>query len=136
MLPARAGRAGRADRADSGSAVVDFVLVSALVSVLFVAVLQVGLTLHVRNTLISCASEGARLGAREGSSPVAGAARTRDLITASLSSRFAQDVSADVAVDEGVQVVMVRVRAPLPVFGPFGPHEGLDLVGRAFLEVQ
>ena len=115
---------------------VDFVLVSALVSVLFVAVLQVGLALHVRNTLISCASEGARLGARADSSPGAGAARTRELITASLSARFAQDVTADVVLDGDVQVVAVRVRAPLPVLGPLGPDSGFDLVGRAFLERQ
>ncbi|GAA2169261.1 hypothetical protein GCM10009845_35110 [Pedococcus bigeumensis] len=123
-------------RPESGSAVADFVLVSALVSVLFVAILQVGLTLHVRNTLISCASEGARLGARAGSSPQEGAARTRDLISASLSSRFAGDVSADVTVDDGVLVVAVRVRAPLPVLGPLGPDDGFDLVGHAFLEAQ
>ena len=123
-------------RAEAGSAVADFVLVSALVSVLFVAVLQVGLTLHVRNTLISCASEGARLGAREGSSPEAGATRTRELIAEALSARFADDVSAAVTVDGGVQVVTVRVRAPLPVLGPLGPDDGFDLVGRAFLEAQ
>lgn len=123
-------------RAEAGSAVADFVLVSALVSVLFVAVLQVGLTLHVRNTLISCASEGARLGAREGSSPEAGASRTRELIAEALSARFADDVSAAVTVDGGVQVVTVRVRAPLPVLGPLGPDDGFDLVGRAFLEAQ
>ena len=123
-------------RPESGSAVVDFVLVSALVSVLFVAVLQVGLALHVRNTLISCASEGARLGARADSSPGAGAARTRELITASLSWRFAQDVTADVELDGDVRVVAVRVRAPLPVLGVLGPAGGFDLVGRAFLERQ
>jgi hypothetical protein len=125
---------GRRAESESGSAVADFVLVSALVSLLFVAVLQVGLTLHVRNTLISCASEGARFGARAGSSPSAGAVRTRELIAASLSSRFAQDVSAEVTVDGGVRVVTVRVRAPLPVLGPLGPADGFDLVGRAFLE--
>ena len=121
---------------ESGSAVADFVLVSALVSVLFVAVLQVGLALHVRNTLISCASEGARQGARAGSSPDAGVVRTRELITSSLSSRFAQEVTADVVVDGGVEVVAVRVRAPLPVLGSLGPDRAFDVVGRAFLEAQ
>lgn len=115
---------------------VDFVLVSALVSVFFVAVLQVGIALHVRNTLISCASEGARLGARVGADPGAGAARTRDLIAASLSSRFARDVSAEVTLDGDVRVVVVRVRAPLPVLGSLGPDGGLDVLGRAFLEQQ
>ena len=115
---------------------VDFVLASALVSVLFVCLVQVGLALYVRNTLVSCAAEGARLGARAGSSPDDGAARTRGLITASLSGRFAQDVEAEVRLDGAVRVLAVRVRAPLPVFGPWGPARGFDLVGRAFLEEQ
>ena len=121
---------------EGGSAVVDFVLVSALVSVLFVSVLQVGLALYVRNTLVSCAAEGARLGARAGSTPEAGVARTRELVTASLSPEFARDVSADVRLEGDVRVVAVRVRAPLPVFGLWGPDDGFDLVGRAFLEEQ
>lgn len=123
-------------RGETGSAVVDFVLVSVLVSVLFLAVFQVGLALYVRNTIISCASEGARFGARAGADLGAGENRTRELIKASLSARFAQDVSAEVVDAGGVQVVSVRVRAPLPVLGPLGPDDGFDLVGRAFLERQ
>ena len=123
-------------RGEAGAAVVDFVLVSVLVSVLFLAVFQVGLALYIRNTIISCASEGARFGARADADPDDGAARARELIDASLSSRFAQDVSAEVEDAGGVQVVSVHVRAPLPVIGPFGPDSGFDLVGRAFLERQ
>jgi hypothetical protein len=122
--------------AEAGAAVADFVLVSGLVSVLFVAVLQVGLALHVRNTLISCASEGARLGARSGSSPGEAAVRTQELVAGSLSARFGRDVSADVTVEGGVRVVVVRVRAPLPVLGRLGPDDGFDVVGRAFMEDQ
>jgi hypothetical protein len=123
-------------RDEAGSAVVDFVLVSVLVSVLFLAVFQVGLALYVRNTLVSCASEGARLGARADADPGVGAARTRELIGSSLSARFARDVSAEVVDAGGVQVLSVHVRSPLPVLGPFGPDGGFDLVGRAFLERQ
>ena len=123
-------------RGEAGSAVVDFVLVSVLVSVLFLAVFQVGLALYIRNTIISCAAEGARLGARADADPDMGAARTRELISASLSERFAQHVSAEVVGAAGVQVVSVHVRAPLPVIGPLGPDSGFDLVGRAFLERQ
>jgi Flp pilus assembly protein TadG len=123
-------------RGEAGAAIVDFVLVSVLVSVLFLAVFQVGLALYIRNTIISCASEGARFGARADADPDDGAARTRELIDASLSARFAQDVSAEVEDGGGVQVMSVHVRAPLPVLGPFGPDGGFDLVGRAFLERQ
>ena len=129
------GRGGANSR-ESGAAVADFAMVSALVTLLFVAVFQLGLALHIRNTLISCASEGARLGARDGARPEDGAARTRELITASLSARFAGNVTVGTTQVGGVQVVSVRVLAPLPVLGPFGPDRSLDVVGRAFLESQ
>lgn len=123
--------------ADDGSAIAEFVMTSALVVLVFMAVFQLGLTLHVRNTLISCAAEGARYGAREGSSPEQGAQRTRDLIGRSLSPRFAREVSASVqTTGEGVDVVVVEVTAPMPVLGPYGPGEALDVSGRAFHEEQ
>jgi hypothetical protein len=132
---ARAHRARRT-RVDGGAAVVDFVMVGSLVTLMFVALLQVGFALHVRNTLISCASEGARFGARADADPAQGAQRTRELVTQSLSPRFARGVSADVVDVDGVQVVRVRVVAPLPGFGPRGPEGSLDVAGRAFLERQ
>jgi hypothetical protein len=115
---------------------VDFVLVGVVVTVLFLAVFQLGLALHVRNTLVSCASEGARFGARADVDPDVGAARARELISQSLSPRFARDVSVSVGQADGVSVVVVRVVAPLPVLGPLGPDSGLDVVGRAFEESQ
>lgn len=121
---------------DRGSAVVDFVLVSVLVSALFLAVFQVGLALHVRNTLVACAAEGARFGARADTTPADGATRTRTLITASLSSRWAQGVSASERPVGGVRVVQVDVSAPLPVLGWFGPSDALAVRGRAFAERQ
>lgn len=122
---------------DRGSAVVDFTLTSVLLLFVFLAVFQLGLALHVRNTLISCASEGARYGAREGSSAELGEARTRDLIGRSLSDRFGQNVSSRVdTTSSGVQVVVVSVAAPVPVVGPLGPGEGFNVSGRAFLETQ
>jgi hypothetical protein len=111
-------------------------MVSVLVVVLFLAVFQLGLALHTRNTLISCASEGARLGARADAVPGQGVSRTQSLISASLSSRYARHVSSRQTVVEGVRVVEVRVVAPVPVLGLFGPDDRLDVVGRAFLEAQ
>lgn len=111
-------------------------MVSGLVVVLFLAVLQLGLVLHIRNTLISCASEGARLGARADADPALGAMRARELIAASLSDAYARDVSVGTGVVGGVQVVEVRVRAPFPVIGLIGPEGSLDVTGRAFQERQ
>lgn len=123
-------------RGERGAAMADFAMVSVLVLVFFLAVFQLGLALHTRNTLISCASEGARLGARADAVPGQGVSRTQALITASLSARFARNVTSREAVVGGVRVVEVRVVTPLPVIGLLGPDGRLDIVGRAFLESQ
>ena len=124
-------------RDDRGAAVVDFALTSGLLALLFVAVLQVGSALHIRNTLVSCASEGARYAARVGSSPEQGVVRTRDLVSRSISDRYSDDVTSSVETTaDGVEVVVVRIDAPLPVLGPLGPDGALEVSGRAFLEEQ
>ena len=122
--------------AERGAAVADFVLVSVLVLVLFLAVVQLGLALFTRNVLISCASEGARHGARADAAPGQGVARAQALISASLSPAYARSVTTREAVEGGVLVVEVRVVAPLPVVGLLGPDGALDITGRAFAERQ
>ena len=126
---------------DEGSAVVDFALVGSLLTLLFVAVVQVALVVHVRNTLIDCAAEGARWGARSDRTPDDGAARTRDLVAAELSGGFAArlgrgGVRAEEVERAGVRVVQVSIRAPLPVIGLVGPAGGLSVRGHAFDERQ
>jgi len=122
---------------DRGSAIAEFVMVSVLVLVLGIGVVQLGLLLFVRNTLVSCASEGARLGARLGASPGEGAGRTRDLVGRSLNPSYAQAVTQTTqTTSDGVRVVDVTVTAPLPVFGLLGPSGTLTVQGRAFLESQ
>ncbi|GAA4408415.1 hypothetical protein GCM10023168_25710 [Fodinibacter luteus] len=121
---------------ERGAAVADFAMVSVLVVVLFLAVFQLGLVLHTRNTLISCASEGARLGARADAAAGHGVSRTQALISQSLSPRYARSVTSRETVVGGVRVVEVRVVAPVPVVGLLGPDDRLDVVGRAFAESQ
>ena len=121
---------------ERGAAVADFAMVSVLVVVLFLAVFQLGLALHTRNTLISCASEGARVGARADAVPGQGVSRAESLISESLSPRYARHVTSRETLVEGVRVVEVRVVAPVPVLGLLGPDDRLDVVGRAFLESQ
>jgi hypothetical protein len=121
---------------ESGSAVADFAMVSGLLCVLFLAVFQLGLALHIRNTLISCASEGARHGARAHARPQEGTVRTRELITAILPTRYADDVKETTTKVTGILVVQVRIQAPLPVLGPLGPDRVLTVQARAFSENQ
>jgi Flp pilus assembly protein TadG len=123
-------------RPEAGAAVVDFSMVSVLLLAIFLGVVQLGLALHARNTLISCASEGARFGARADAEPGQGVARASRLVTASLSARYARTVTSRETVVDGVRVVEVRIVAPLPVLGLFGPEGHLDVVGRAFAEDQ
>lgn len=120
--------------ADRGSAVVDFVLIGALTTVLFAAVVQLALVLHVRATLIDCAAEGARYGALADRTPDQGAERTRELIEMSLAPRFAEQVEAQVTTVDGLEVVRVNVIAPLPVIGLIGPSAVLEVDGHALLE--
>lgn len=113
---------------------VEFVLVAILVVTLLLGVMQLTLALHVRNTVVDAAGEGARYGALEGSSPQAGAARTRELIAAALHPRYGQDVSAHVVDRRGLELVEVTVRAPIPVIGLLGPAGVMTASGRAVLE--
>jgi Flp pilus assembly protein TadG len=138
-MTCRADRSvGPSDRlkGERGAAVSEFAMVSGLVVFVFLAVMQVGLALHVRNTLTLAASEGARAGARLDASPQAGVARARDVVAGSLSERFARDITAASGSVDGVAVVVVTIRAPIPVLGPIGPERGLTVTGRAFEEAQ
>jgi hypothetical protein len=121
-------------RRDPGSAVVDFVLVGALLTLVFVAVVQLTVVLHVRATLVDCAGEGARFGALADRDPQAGASRARELIAADLSPAYAEDVSADVETFDGAGTVVVRVRAPIPGLGLLGVGRVLTVSGHAVAE--
>lgn len=112
----------------------DFVLIGALTTLLFAAVLQLGLVLHVRSTLVDCAAEGARYGAMADRSPVEGAARARELVEMSLHPSFAQDVSARQVNEDGSTLVRVEIRAPLPLIGLIGPGGVMTVSGHALQE--
>ena len=121
-------------RVDAGAAVVDFVLVGAVLTLMFAALLQLGVALHVRNVLTDCATEGARYGALADRGPADGARRTRDLITADLSAAYARDVEAELESVDGLDSVVVRVRAPLPALGLIGVGRTVSATGHAVAE--
>lgn len=121
---------------DDGSAAVDFTLVGILLTFLFVALLQLGLALHVRNTLVASAAEGARWGANADRTPADGAAVTRQLIRDSLADSFADDVTSGTETVDGVTTVVIRIEARLPVFGLLGPPRAIAVRGHAMQEGQ
>ena len=133
----RSGAAGSGRVAgDAGSAVVDFALVGGLLTLLFAAILQLGLALYVHNMLVSCASEGARYAARADRQPADALPETRDLIDRTLDDRYASDITSDREMVDGVATIVVRVRAPLPLLGLFGRARVLQATGHAFAETQ
>lgn len=121
-------------RDQRGSAVVDFVLVLVVLMPLVLGLVHVALVLHVRNTLTSAATEGARYAATIDRSPDAGVARTRHEIEGALASRFAQNVTARETSLGGTPVVEVRVVADVPPLGIWGPATHIEVAGHAIEE--
>ena len=120
---------------EHGSAVVDFVLVMLLLVPLVLGIVQVGLVLHVRNTLTAAASDGARAGAPLNARPTDAVTRTRALIRGALADQYADRVSARNVLHAGVWTVEVAVRADVPALGLFGPAVPLVVDGHAVKEV-
>jgi Flp pilus assembly protein TadG len=119
---------------ERGAAVVEFTLVSVVLVGLFLAVLQVGLALHVRNTLVACAAEGARYAANADRDLSDGELRTAALIAESLSDRYGESVTSRHITSGGVQLVEIEVTTTLPLFGLLGVERGLTVTGHAVEE--
>jgi len=116
---------------ERGSAVVEFVLVGALLTVLTLAVLQLGFAIYVRNVVHDAAVEGAYHAALADTPVQAGAARAGEIIARAVGEDYVQEVSAgDVSV-AGVESVSVTVRATLPLAGLLGVPRGLEVTAHA-----
>ncbi|MDF9748897.1 Flp pilus assembly protein TadG [Arthrobacter sp. ES3-54] len=120
--------------AERGAAVVDFVLIGALLTLFFLAIVQLTLVLHVRNTLIDAAASGARYGTLADRNDGDARDRTVQLITAALNSEFARDVATSESTYQGIRTLEVTVRAPLPVIGFIGPRGLLEVKGHAAIQ--
>lgn len=119
---------------ERGSAVVDFVLVGGLLTMFFMAVIQLTLVLHVRNTLIDAAASGARYGTLADRNAADARDRTSELIGMALNADFAKDVTTSEVTYQGIRALEVTVRAPLPVVGLIGPREALEVKGHAAIQ--
>jgi Flp pilus assembly protein TadG len=122
-------------RDESGSAIVEFLLVSVLLVALTAGIVQLALALHVRNTLADAAAEGARQASLVGQTDEEGVRRTRDIIQLAVGMGDEADVVARRELWQGTLTVTVTITAPLPLFGFFGPPNALRVVGRAPVEV-
>ncbi len=118
---------------ERGAAVVDFALIGGLLTVIFLAIVQLTLVLHVRNTLIDAASSGARYGTLADRSPQDAVGRTEELIRGSLADSYGSDITIGESTVDGVRILEVVVRAPLPVLGLIGPAGVMEVHGHAAL---
>jgi TadE-like protein len=110
----------------AGSAPVDFVLVGSLVTLMFMALLQVGIDFYVHDVLQACVADGARFGANaDVADAAAGAAQANGEISRALGERYAHAYApASQPRVDGAPVVTVEVDARLPLlawFLPVGP---------------
>ncbi|MEH0111002.1 TadE family protein [Tersicoccus sp. MR15.9] len=125
-----AGRRQRED-AERGSAVVDFVLVGAVLTLLAMSIVQLAVILHVRNTLIDAASSGARYGALADRTAGEGQERARELVQSTLGADYAGSVTAEETRDGGRRTLTIVISAPMPVLGLIGPSGSLRVQGHA-----
>jgi Flp pilus assembly protein TadG len=121
-------------RGSRGAAIVDFVLVLAVLVPLFLGILQLALVLLVRNTLIAAASEGARYAATLDRDESDGVARTRAQIDGALAAKYAEDVDARPILIDGAAGIEVTVHAVVPALGLGGPGISLTVTGHAIEE--
>ena len=132
--PARALQAPQTGGAgqERGAATAEFAMVSALLVLLSLAILQLTLMVHVRNTLIDAASTGARFGVLEDRTASDGVQRTRSLIESSISSRYAQGVGYEYVAEAEGQTLQITVQTQVPVLGLFPGVGSLEVTGSAY----
>lgn len=127
---------------DTGAAVVEFVLVGVLLLTLFMAILQVGLYLHMRNVVVASLAEGAREAANADRDCADGVARARELVREAIGSKVANGLTFDVPGDgcettrDGVVLVQVRVHGPLPLLFPPVGSVSMNATAHALKEGQ
>ncbi len=128
---------------DRGAAVVEFVLVGILLVALFMAILQVGLYLHMRNVVVASLAEGAREAANANRDCADGVDRARDLVADAIGSGVADGLTFDVppggcetTSDGGVVLVGVRAHGPLPLLFPPVGSVSMNATAHAIKEGQ
>ena len=123
---------GGAWAGEGGSAVVEFVLVSAVAVVLAMSLAQLGLFLWERNALMGSLSEGVRVAAIEGRTVDDGRRVATELLRRSAGGRVADAVPIEGTETAGV--VVLRAEGTLPSFVPGVPGLPVRMTARMHAE--
>lgn len=121
---------------ERGSVVPEFVLVLIVLIPVVAAIVHLALVMHVRNTVTSAASDGARSGAARGATSDDAVSRTQMLISSAIARQFANEVQARRVVHEGLPMLRVTVRTQVPALGLGGPSTKVTAVAHAILQDQ
>ncbi|MGA7688649.1 MAG: TadE/TadG family type IV pilus assembly protein [Jiangellales bacterium] len=119
---------------ERGSAVAEFTLVVSLLVMLVLGIAQVGMAIHVRNTVVACAAEGARLAANADRDVADGVALTQRLIASALSDAMVGDVRGRHVPSPAGLDVQIEVSTKLPMVGLAGPARSLTVTAHAVEE--
>ena len=118
-------------RCERGSSPVEFVLVGMVLTALTLAVIQLGVAVHVRNVVHDAAVEGAFHAGLADVDPAEGAGRAADIIARTLGDGVVQHAEAHVSDALGHPTVEVTVVATIPLVGLWGIAEGWEVTARA-----
>lgn len=106
-------------------------MVSALLIAVFLGVLQLTLALHVRNTLLDAAANGARYGTLADRGPADGVARAQEIITGALNASYATNVKGTSVTIGGQPGLVITVRAGVPMIGMIPLFAHFEVSGEA-----
>jgi Flp pilus assembly protein TadG len=109
-------------------------MVGGLLTMLVLAIAQLTLVLHVRNTLIDAAASAARYGSLADRTASDARERAAQLVATTVGKAYASDIVVGNAELEGLRVLEVRIKAPLPLLGLLGPTRVLEVAGHAPLQ--
>ncbi len=119
---------------DRGSSPVEFVLVGTMLTLLTLGVLQLGLSIYVRNVVHDAAVEGAFHAALADTSLEDGAHRTSEIIARTVGGGYATHVEVRETTALGHPSVEVTVEATLPLVGLLGAPRSMEVSAYAPVE--
>lgn len=119
---------------ERGSSPVEFVLVGTMLTLLTLAVLQLGLGIYVRNVVHDAAVEGAYYAALADTSLQDGSRRTEQIISRTVGAAYGADVSIAQSDALGHDAIVVTVRATLPLVGLLGAPRSMEVTAHAPVE--
>ena len=116
---------------DRGSSPVEFVLVGTMLTLLTLGVLQLGLSIYVRNVVHDAAVEGAFHAALADTSLQDGARRTGEIISRTVGAAYGAAIDVRERQTGGHVTVEVTVQATLPLVGLLGAPGSMEVTARA-----